>query len=288
MAAAANVIVVLFAIYLMLLSGDSFKRKLMTVVSSQTENGNLSRKRITIEILNEIAAQFQRYLGVLAVTNVVIGLLIWAAFAMVGVEHAAVWGVAAAVLHIIPYVGPAVIAVASMIVTALQFDSLGQGLLSASVALIIFGLIGMLFQTWLAGRASSMNSVAVFTGLMFWGWLWGIAGLLLGTPLMMAMKVVADRVECLHWLATFLSDGSKRDRKPQISAANEAATLPGNAAAEGVAMPAIAASAITAETAVETAAIANDAAIAPDHERKEERESRAALESLPDESLLPA
>lgn len=231
-AAAANVGAVLFLIYLMLASGDLFKRKLLTVIANQASisaatPGKLNRKRVTVEILNEIAAQFQRYLGVLAVTNLVIGLLTWAAFTMLGVEHAAVWGAAAAILHIVPYVGPALIAVASFLITTLQFDSLSQAFFVSLTSVLIFGLIGMLLTTWLAGRASKMNSVAVFIGLMFWGWLWGIPGLLLGTPLMMATKVMADRIECLNWLGIFLGDAPKRERKPAAAAAaNKTVTVP--------------------------------------------------------------
>jgi predicted PurR-regulated permease PerM len=207
-AAAMDVVVVLFLMYLLLASGDLFKRKLLVVIS-----GHLARRRVTVEILNEIAVQFQRYLGVLAITNVTIGLLTWGLFSALGVEHAAVWGVAAGILHIVPYLGPAVIAAASLLVTSTQFDSLSQAFIVASTSLLISALIGMLLTTWLASRASSMNSVAVFTGLMFWGWLWGIPGMLLGTPLMMATKVMSDRIHCLNWLGTFLGDAPKRELK---------------------------------------------------------------------------
>lgn len=252
MSAAGSVVVVLFTIYLMLMSGDLFKRKLMTVVSKQAMNGHITRKRITIEIVNEIEAQFQRYLGVLAVTNIVIGVLTWIAFTLLGVEHAAVWGVAAAVLHIIPYVGPAVITAAALIVSALQFESLSHAFLVAATVLAIFGLIGMWFSTWLAGRASNMNSVAVFVGLMFWGWLWGIWGLLLGTPLMMALKVIAERMECLHWLATFLAGAPKRERKIPSEVAKHSEAAPVAAT-----VPAVAAAVVT-EAAAETAVVEKD------------------------------
>jgi predicted PurR-regulated permease PerM len=207
-AAMLDIVVVLFLIYLLLASGDLFKRKLLVVIS-----GQLARRRVTVEIINEIGAQFQRYLGVLAITNVSIGLLTWALFSVLGVEHAAVWGVAAGILHIVPYLGPAVIAAASLLVTSTQFDSLSQAFIVASTSLLISTLIGMLLTTWLTSRASSMNSVAVFAGLMFWGWLWGIPGMLLGTPLMMATKVMGDRIHCLNWLGTFLGAALKREIK---------------------------------------------------------------------------
>jgi predicted PurR-regulated permease PerM len=211
-AAAVDVTVVLFLIYLLLASGDLFKRKLLVVIS-----GHLSRKRLTVDILRGIGVQFQRYLAVLVTTNVAIGLLTWALFAAMGVENAAIWGVAAGVLHVIPYLGPAIIAAASLLVTSAQFNSLSQAFLVASGSLLISALIGMLLTTWLASRASHMNSAAVFTGLLFWGWLWGIPGLLLGTPIMMATKVMADRIDSLNWLGTFLGDAPKRvTEKPVV------------------------------------------------------------------------
>jgi len=106
-----------------------------------------------------------------------------------------------------------VIAAASLLVTSSQFDSLSQAFIVASTSLLISTLIGMLLTTWLASRASNMNSVAVFAGLMFWGWLWGIPGMLLGTPLMMATKVMGDRIHSLNWLGTFLGDAPKREIK---------------------------------------------------------------------------
>jgi len=207
--AAANITVVLFLMYFLLASGDLFQRKLLVVIS-----GQLARRRVTVEILHEIGTQFQRYLAVLAGTNVAIGLLTWAAFSVLGVEHAAVWGVAAALLHLVPYLGPAVIALASLLVTSVQFNSLSDAVVVASASLLISALIGMLLTTLLASRVANMNSVAAFAGLMFWGWLWGVPGLLLGTPLMMAINVVAERIECLQWLGTFLSGPPKREHKP--------------------------------------------------------------------------
>jgi predicted PurR-regulated permease PerM len=211
-AAAVDTTVVLFLVYLLLASGDLFQRKLLVVIS-----GQLSRKRITVEILHGIGEQFQRYIAVLVTTNAAIGLLTWGLFAAMGVEHAAVWGIAAGVLHIIPYLGPAIIAAASLLVTSAQFNSLSEAVLVASGSLLISALIGMLLTTWLASRASQMNSVAVFVGLLFWGWLWGIPGLLLGTPLMMATKVMADRIESLNWLGTFLGGSPQRVRDKPVA-----------------------------------------------------------------------
>jgi predicted PurR-regulated permease PerM len=210
LSALADFGVILFLIYFLLAAGDMFRRKLVTAVA-----GGLARRRVTVEMLTEIGAQLQRYLVVLVITNVTVGILTGLAFWAMGVEHAAVWGVATAVLHVVPYLGAAIIAVASALVSSLQFESLGHGAMVGGAAIVLSTLVGMLLTISLASRASSMNAAAIFIGLLFWGWLWGIAGLLLGTPLMMAIKVVADRVESLHWISGFLSKAPRVETAPQ-------------------------------------------------------------------------
>ncbi|MGH8264931.1 MAG: AI-2E family transporter [Steroidobacterales bacterium] len=169
-AAVVNFGLVLFLVYFLLAAGDLFKRRLLTVMS-----GGISRRRVTVTMLEQIGQQLQRYLVVLVVTNMAIGVLTGLAFAALGVEHAAVWGVATAIIHVVPYAGSAVIAGASGLIAAVQFESVAQGLAVAGVSLLISTLVGMLLTTWLASRASAMNSAAVFVGLLFWGWLWGIS-----------------------------------------------------------------------------------------------------------------
>lgn len=209
LSAMADVGVMLFLLYFLLASGDLFKRKLVIAVA-----GGRSGRRVTIEMLGEITTQLQRYLVVLVITNATIGILTWLAFWALGVEHAAVWGVATAIMHVVPYLGAAVIAVASGLVSSLQFESLSHGSMVAGVTLVVSGLVSMVLTTWLASRASSMNAAAIFISLLFWGWLWGIAGLLLGTPLMMAINVIAGRVESLRWISGFLSEVPRAQRTP--------------------------------------------------------------------------
>ena len=157
-------------------------------------------------MLRAATVQVQRFVMLLTGTNVLLGLLTWAAFAALQVKHAAVWAVAAAVLHIVPYAGPAVFALAAGFAAAVQFESFSRGVGVAVVAVLASTLIGVVLTSWLSGKASRMNKAAVFAGLLFWGWMWGLAGLLLGTPLMMILKVVADRSPGLRWLSTLLAE----------------------------------------------------------------------------------
>jgi predicted PurR-regulated permease PerM len=79
----------------------------------------------------------------------------------------------------------------------LQFGSLGQAFLLIAVFLLISGVVGMVFTTWLQGRFARVNPAVLFIALLFFAWLWGIAGLLLGAPLLAIVKVICDRVESL-------------------------------------------------------------------------------------------
>ncbi len=134
------------------------------------------------------------------------GVTTWLAFVWLGVEYAALWGLAAGVMNSIPYFGPTVVAIAAFVVSFVQFESMWQASLVSMASLVITTVEGLLITPILVSRLSSMNPVAVFVGLIFWGWLWGVVGMLLAVPLMMVMKAVADRVEDLKPLAELLSE----------------------------------------------------------------------------------
>jgi predicted PurR-regulated permease PerM len=162
-------------------------------------------RTVARDILAATAHQVQLFVGVLVLTNILLGLLTWLAFSLLGVGHAAVWGLAAGVLHFIPYAGPAAVAGAAALAATVQFESLGSGALVALVSLGLSTIVGVGITTWLTGRSVRMNAAAMFVGLLFWGWMWGMPGLLLGAPLMMTLKVFADRLPALHWLARLLA-----------------------------------------------------------------------------------
>ena len=121
-----------------------------------------------------------------------------------GLDNAAVWGIAAGVLNLIPYVGSVIIAGASSMVAFLQFGTLNMALLVGGASLVIHAITGNLLTPWLTSRASRMSPVAVFVGMLAWGWLWGVWGLLLGIPILMMVKAVCDRVDDLKPIGEFL------------------------------------------------------------------------------------
>jgi predicted PurR-regulated permease PerM len=191
--------VVVFLTYFLMLSGDTFRRKLIKLAGP-----TLSKKKITLQALNEITVQIQRYLQVQLLTSALVGVLTGLAFFAIGLENAAVWGIAAAVLNLVPYIGSLATAAASVLVGFLQFGSLNMALVVGGASLLIHTLVGNLLTPWLTSRAARMSPVAVFVGLLAWGWLWGVWGLLLGIPILMMIKSVCDRVDDLKPIGEFL------------------------------------------------------------------------------------
>jgi predicted PurR-regulated permease PerM len=130
----------------------------------------------------------------------------WLVFLWIGMEQAAIWGIAAGVLKAVPYLGPVIIACGTALVAFLQFGTIGMVLLVSGSSLIITGLEGYLLTPWLTARASRMSPVVVFVSVLFWGWLWGVWGLLLGVPMTMIIKAACDRVEALEPIGELLGD----------------------------------------------------------------------------------
>lgn len=185
-------VMVTFLTYFMLISGNTFRRKLVKIAGP-----GLAEKKLTVQALDEINAQMQRYLLVQLVASIGVGLATGICFAIIGLKHAAVWGVAAGVLNLVPYIGSIVVTGAAGLVAFLQFGDVNMGLIVAGSSLLINTVEGYLLVPWATSKASSMNPVAVFIGVLAWGWMWGVWGLLLGIPILMAVKAVCDRVDQL-------------------------------------------------------------------------------------------
>ena len=192
---------VAFLTYFALCSGDTFRRKLIKITGP-----SLQKKKVTVHVLDDITRNIERYLLVQILVSGLVGLTTGLAFWLLGVENAAVWGIIAAVTNLIPYIGSVIVLVAAGLMAFLQFSSIEMALLVGGVSLAIHTVVGNLLMPWLTSRTSRMNPVAVFVGVIFWGWLWGIWGLLLGIPITMVIKSICDRVEDLQPIGELLGE----------------------------------------------------------------------------------
>jgi predicted PurR-regulated permease PerM len=200
MSAANQLFMVLFLTFFMLLSDDLFKRKLVEIV------GTLSKKKATVNVLEDIARQIEQFLLIQILTSAVVAVVTGAALWALGLRQAALWGLLAGIFNSIPYYGPVLVTGGLSIVGFLQFGTIGMTAAVAGVSLLITTLEGMLLTPMVIGRASSMNQIAVFAGLLFWSWVWGIWGMLLAVPMMMVVKVICDHVEPLQPAGHLLGD----------------------------------------------------------------------------------
>ncbi len=189
----------LFLTYFLLAVGDLFRRKIVSAVGP-----SLATRKTTLRILDDIDRLNQHYFAVVLLINVAVGALTGLGLYAVGLEQPVVWGVAAGILHTIPYLGSAAIGGAAALTAYGQFGTAQAAVLAGGVPILAAGVLGVGLQTWLMGRAARMNAPAVFVSLLFWGMVWGGWGLLLAVPVMVAIKTVCDNFARLKPIGTIL------------------------------------------------------------------------------------
>lgn len=191
-ALAGNIMVVVFLVFFLLLSGSHVKKRLVEIAGRDDE-----RRRTTEQILEEIDGQIQRFLLVRLVTAVIVGAATWMVLAWMGVQGAAVWGILAGVFNSIPYFGPVIVSGGLLAIGLVQGGGMSQALQMSGAALVITSLEGWLLTPPLMGKAERMSALAVFLGLLLWTWVWGAWGTILAVPMLVVLKAVADHVDSL-------------------------------------------------------------------------------------------
>ena len=198
---AGSAALVIFLIYFLLASGDLFKLKLVRMSGDR-----LSHRKITVQVIDQIGDRVAKSMLHLIVAGIVVGVCTWALLTVFEVRYAGLWGLAAGLLNCVPYLGPAVVAAGLFLASLLQFGNVATAALIAAISMTVTTLEGFLFTPIVFGRSVQLNPVAVFVSFLFWGWLWGIAGMLLALPLLMIVKTIAESIEDLSPLSELLSD----------------------------------------------------------------------------------
>jgi predicted PurR-regulated permease PerM len=196
----AQAIMILFLSYFLLVADDLYKRKLVKIMPT------LAQKKITVQIVDEIGSQIERFMMVQVLTSLIVAAATTIALWWVGLNQAVVWGLMAGVLNSIPYFGPIVVSGGLTLVAYMQFGTIEMALWVAAIALVITTLEGWLLTPTLMGRAASINPAAIFIGIIFWSWVWGVWGLVLAVPMLMMAKAVCDRIEELQPIGELLGE----------------------------------------------------------------------------------
>ena len=196
----STAMVVIFLAYFLLASGELFLQKLVAVLP------NLKDKKTAVRIVRETEEQVSVYLLVTTLINLGVGVVTGLALALVGMPNAVLWGVIAAVLNFVPYIGGLVNTVILALAAFLSFEDTGRALLVPIVFTVINIVEGNLITPFVLGRRMRLNTVAVFVGLVFWWYLWGIPGAILAVPIMASIKIASDHISALAPISEFLAE----------------------------------------------------------------------------------
>jgi predicted PurR-regulated permease PerM len=191
--AAGQGAVILFLVYFFLVTGNLYKKKIVKIAGPA-----LWQKKLTVEILDEINTQISNFIRVQLSTSALVAAVTIAALWYFGVRQFIIWGLLAGIFNSIPYLGPLIVTGGLGVVAFMQFDDVPKTVMICSVAFLITSLEGFLLTPALISRAARMNPVAIFVGLLFWSWVWGIWGAVLAVPMLMMIKAICDHIEDLQ------------------------------------------------------------------------------------------
>ena len=185
-------------LYFLLASGDLLLRKLVQVTPDR------EGKIRMIGILRTIQREIARYFSTITVVNIGLGTATGLAMWGLGMPTPVVWAVAVALANFLPYIGPLAATVLLTAVAMLTFDTPLEILAPPAAFLVLNFIEDQLLLPFLLGRRLSINPVVIFVWVLFWAWMWGLGGLLLAVPLLVAVRIIAERVPVLNPLAVVL------------------------------------------------------------------------------------
>jgi AI-2 transport protein TqsA len=193
----ANGFLILLTVIFVLLEASTFSEKAKVVLKDQDN---------ALQRFREIFLNVQRYMGLKAVTSLVTGSLIWVWLAVQGVDFAMLWGLIAFLLNFIPSVGSIIAAIPAVLLATAQLGP-GPALITLLGYVIVNTLVGNVIEPALMGRGLGLSTLVVFVSLVFWGWMFGVIGMLLSVPLTMVLKIALESSSQTRWIATFLGGG---------------------------------------------------------------------------------
>ena len=169
-----------------------------------------------LDVIEKVRREVGRFYVTTAVINLAMGCAITLSMMAWNMPTPYLWGALAALLNFIPYAGPAATLVVLALVAVVSFDTLGHVLGVSSSYVLIAMIEGQLIQPLLVGRRLEVNPLLIFLALWFGGLFWGIAGIVLATPALVALKVVSENTIAGHSIVRFLGPNNQspdRDRK---------------------------------------------------------------------------
>jgi predicted PurR-regulated permease PerM len=186
--------------YLLLATGDLFSLKLVRVLP---EFGD---KRKAVAIMKEVETAISRYLLTVAMVNLGQAIAVGVVMYLIGMPNAPLWGALAGAAEFLPYVGATMLTIILGLAALVTFDHLGRALLVPGAYMVVTLLQANVISPVVLGRRLALNPVAIFIGLAFWLWIWGLPGAFIAVPVLASLKICCDHIESLAPVAEFLGE----------------------------------------------------------------------------------
>jgi predicted PurR-regulated permease PerM len=206
----AALLEVVVLLYFLLAAGDLFLQKLIKVLPEFTD------KKTAVQIARETEASISTYLLSALMMNVGEGVVVAAAMYLIGMPNPMLWGALVVLLEFVPYLGALTMVVILTVAALVTFDSVGHALLAPGAFLAINLVQANVVYPLLMSRRLTLNPVAVFVGLAFWWWLWGIPGAFLAVPLLATFKIFCDHIASLASIGEFLGERDEGERRRTV------------------------------------------------------------------------
>ncbi len=195
---AAGTSVVFVLVFFLLSAGDTFLRKLVSVVPTFRD------KKRTVDIIRSIESDISFYLVMMLFINAGLGLGVAAITALLGIPDPFLWGALTLILSFAPYIGELAVSVTLFVISMVTFDTLGKALIAPAAYLLLMSSVHVVVP-FIVRRRLLLNPVAIFIAILFFGWIWGIPGALLAVPLLASFKTICERVDKLNPISAFLT-----------------------------------------------------------------------------------
>ena len=166
-----------------------------------------------LKVIEAIRSELGRYYGTIALINLGLGVATGVAMMLIGLPNPFLWGTMVAVLNFIPYVGSTVMLIVLSVVALVSFDNFGRIAAVIASYMALATIEGQVVQPWFVGQRLELNPLLVFLAVWFGGWMWGIAGITIAVPMLVALKVAAEHSDRGRPLVEFLSPGRKKPVK---------------------------------------------------------------------------
>ena len=206
----AQIVFVLVLLFFLLSSGDMIYEKIVHVLPTLTD------KKRAIRIAHDIEQKLSTYLFTITMINIGLGIVIGTVMWAIGMPNPLLFGVGVFALNYIPYAGPATGIALATIVGLISGDGLWMGALAGGSYILIATIEGHLITPYFVGRQLRLNTVVVFLSIALWAWMWSVVGMIVATPLLVAVRTFCEYIPPLEGVGAFLS--ARGDEQEETSA----------------------------------------------------------------------